>query len=152
MERCLLKTTDGLHGLINTNDFGAPVTTPIGGVSGQPVNWFRFNILIPSNVDFSLISDRFEVGLFTKIEGDQFRLTRNDQYDDYIVNYSVIKSGLSLRLRTYSRFFIYMEAGTTALSREFEMLDNNSDSLWDGELENDFSNSWFFTCGTSFRV
>lgn len=139
-------------GIINTNDFGEPVTTPICGVSGQPVNWFRFNILIPSNVDFSLVSDRFEVGLFAKVEGNQFRLTRNNRYDDYIVNYSVIKSGLSARLRTFSRIYIYMEAGTTALSREFEMMDNNSNSLWKGELEDDLSDSWFFTCGTSFRV
>lgn len=99
------------YGLSSVSSFGKPMILPILGFSIKPQPWFEFSILAPSEIATYAYYQKTTFGIFTRLTGDEYRLSHNDDSNNYTLSFSALETGVSLRYGVWNHIYLYSESG-----------------------------------------
>lgn len=99
------------YGMTTSSSFGAPMILPIFGMTWKPTPWFQYGLLIPYQTSAWFMKDRFSLGITAQMDGNNYRLIRDDAANNYTLSRTSLESSLSLRYRLYKQFHLYSEVG-----------------------------------------
>ena len=99
------------YGIASTSNFGRPMILPVLGISYRPNSWFNFNCIIPYEISLWYLSEIFRSSLYARIKGNQYRLIREDEANNFTISFVTLETGFSIRYKIWKKLFIFSEGG-----------------------------------------
>ncbi len=138
-------------GITSTSKFGRPMVLPIVGFVWKPVSWFHYKLRIPHTTSAWIQYKIFHGGIFASIVGNQFRLMRNGEANDYVTSLTMVETGLSMRVNVWNKMYIYSDLGVHAY-RRLIVYDRNSSERAKISYSQDFTDTFFVRVGIAYSA
>jgi len=123
-------------GCYYSDEFGEPRLFPLGGVQWQIGDSLVLDTLLPTYLVFSVkAAPGFTLGFRGRLQGHQFRLSKELPWKDAVLKYTQIMYGPFIDLSFWDNFKLRLEGGI-ATAREFEFRDDDSsEKIYCGDVK-----------------